>query len=136
MACYNCGSDFCYGNCNNNVAGGILLIAAVMFLPYIPFSVLFYEIFSFISGGYNIIKWAGAFLGGYLGYKIWIIWFPRYTQKYIKSSFLYWFIVYIISIILFFILDMLFTSNIVVYKITTMFKYIFFILLYLITSKS
>lgn len=118
MACYTCGSDYCNGNCNNN--GGYLIVLFVLCFPYIPFSVFFYEVFSNISGGLNLAKWAGAALGGYLGYKVWMDWFPRFSDKYFTNFFLYWILVYFISSGLFFILAKMFSSNIVVIKIVAL----------------
>lgn len=118
MACYTCGSDYCNGNCNNN--GGYLIVLFVLGFPYIPFSVFLYEVFSNISGGINLVKWIGAISGAYLGYKIWMDWFPKFSDKYFTNFFIYWILVYFISGGLFFILAKIFPSNIVVIKIVAL----------------
>lgn len=120
MACYNCGSDYCNGNCNNNA--GFLIVLFVVCFPYIPFAVVFYEISSSLSGGVNIIKWIGAAAGGFLGYKVWFDWFPIWTKRYLSNFFLYWFVVYLISCFLFLILGNFFPSNVVVMKIVNLIK--------------
>jgi hypothetical protein len=71
---YSCDNDYYYndddynnGCCNND--GLAYLIA---FYPFIPFTVIGYEVLDALSHGINAAKWGGAVFGGIVGWYFYI----------------------------------------------------------------
>jgi len=70
---YSCDDDYyCDDDYNNGCCGGAGLVYLIAFYPFVPFTVIGYEVLDALTHGINGAKWGGAILGGIIGWYFYI----------------------------------------------------------------
>jgi hypothetical protein len=109
---YSCDDDYyCDDNYNNGCCGGAGLAYLIAFYPFVPFTVVGYELLEAFGGGINGLKWAGAVLGGIIGWYFYINVGKFLAQKLHINTLLVVLLGYTFASGLFYILESFYPDN-------------------------